>query len=70
MAERFTRAAAAAAGDSWKDSDVSTSSAELDVLAISRDEGAKSDYGDEDGGCSLMMNSLLYDGYTCSIVVS
>ena len=46
---RFTRAAAeaaAAAGDSWQDSDVSISSAELDVLAISRDEGAKSDYDD------------------------
>ena len=63
--ERFTRAAsAAAAGDSWKDSDVSISSAELGVLAISRDEGAKSDYDDEDGRYSLM-NSFIYDGYTC-----
>ena len=68
---RFTRAAAAAAaaGDSWKDSDVSISSAELGVLAISRDEGAKSDYDDEDGRYSLM-NSFIYDGYTSSIVVS
>ena len=33
---------------------MSVSSAELDVLAISRDEGAKSDYCDEDGGYSLM----------------
>ena len=49
---------------------MSISSAELDVLAISRDEGAKSDYDDEDGGYSLMMNSCLYDGYTCLIVVS
>ena len=48
---------------------MSVSSAELDVLAISRDVGAKSDYDDEDGGYSLM-NSFLYDGYTCSIVVS
>ena len=70
VAERFTRAAAAAAGDSWKDSDLSISSAQLDVLAISPDEGAKSDYDDEDGGYSLMMNSFLYDGCTCSIVVS
>ena len=45
------------------------SSAELDFLAISRDEGAKSDYNDEDGGYSLM-NSFRHDGYTCSIVVS
>ena len=67
---RFTRAAAVAAGDSWKDSDLSISSAQLDVLAISPDEGAKSDYDDEDGGYSLMMNSFLYDGCTCSIVVS
>ena len=68
VAERFTRAAAAAAGDSWKDSDVSTSSVKLDVFAIPRDERAKSDC-DEDGGYSLVMNSFLCDGYTCSIVV-
>ena len=48
---------------------MSISSAELDVSAISRDEGAKSDY-DEDGGYSLMMNYFLYDGCTCSSVVS
>ena len=40
-------------GDSWKDPDVNISSAELDVLAISRDEGARSEYDDEDGGYSL-----------------
>ena len=49
---RFTRAAAAAAGDSWKDSDVSIRLLNFDVLAISRDEAANSDYDDEDGGCS------------------
>ena len=38
------------------------SSAERDVLAISRDEGEKSDYDDGDGGYSLM-NLFLYDGY-------
>ena len=48
---------------------MSISSAELGVLAISRDEGAKSDYDDEDGRYSLM-NSFIYDGYTSSIVVS
>ena len=53
---RFTRTAASA-GDSWKDSDVSISSTDFDVLVIWRDEGAKSDY-DEDGGYSLM-NSFL-----------
>ena len=31
-------------------------------------KGQKNYYGDEDGGYSLMMNSFLYDGYTCSIV--
>ena len=46
---------------------MSISFAELDGLAISRDEGAQSDYSDEDGGYSLMMNLFLYDGYTCSI---
>ena len=45
------------------------SSAELDVLGISRDERATSDYDDKDG-YSLMMNSRLYDGYTCSVVIS
>ena len=51
---RFTRAAAsvAAAGDSWKDSDVSIRLLNFDVLAISRDKAANSDYDDEDGGCS------------------
>ena len=48
---------------------MSISSVELDILAISRDEGAKSHY-DEDGEYSLMMNSFLYDGYTRSIVIS
>ena len=47
---------------------MSISSTDFDVLVIWRDEGAKSDY-DEDGGCSLM-NSYLYDGYTCSNGVS
>ena len=45
-------AAAAAARDSWKDSDVSSRLLNVDVLAISRDEGAKTDYDDEDGGYS------------------
>ena len=48
---------------------MSISFAELDGLAISRDEGAQSDYSDEDGGYSLMMNLFLYDGYTCSIEI-
>ena len=69
MRAAATAAAAAAAGDSWKDSDVNISSAELDGLDISRDEGSKSDCDDEGGGY-LLMNSFLYDGYTCSIVVS
>ena len=47
---------------------MSTSSVKLDVFAIPRDERAKSDC-DEDGGYSLVMNSFLCDGYTCSIVV-
>ena len=48
---RFTRAAAVAAGDSWKDSDVTSRVLHFDLLAISQDEGAKFDY-DEDGGYS------------------
>ena len=47
---------------------MSTSSVKLDVFAIPRDERAKSDC-DEDGGYSLVMNSFLHDGYTCSFVV-
>ena len=49
---------------------MSISSAELDVLAISRNEGAESECDDEDGGYSSMINSFLNDGYTCSTVVS
>ena len=70
VAERASREQQRLQQRGTRGSDVSISPAELDVLVISRDEGAKTDYDDEDGGYSLMMKLFLCDGYTCSIVVS
>ena len=52
MAERASREQQRLQQRGTRGSDVSISPAELDVLVISRDEGAKTDYDDEDGGYS------------------